>query len=461
MNKYFYVKKLYNYIIIVFCLLKYNDSLIIFPFKTTNSNTDSSYDFMSLLYSNQLFTNIRLDNKKIIHIVISQEKVAFAINENSYNLKNSSNYNESTLPIPRSFPWEEIDKGILLKDIIFVDFKEIGNKERKEKSLTAKFIYIDNETYSYIGLKFPDLNEHSVISIFKNLKDNELIDNFQWCPIINKKNNNINYTSVEGELIIGANCNDYLPNLFEKKYISEFEMNTHGQYVEYSIVFQNVYLERQHDKNDLYNKKIFFGINFLTIGSIEYEQRIKNLFFNDWFDKNICFMKSMNKYPDFNYIYCNLNFDLKKEFNFNSFPKLCMEYLNSTFCLDNNDLFIQDPKDNKIIYFMIIFKYDYVDDFSKSFHFGLQFLSKYQLSFDPKAHKIYYFGNKDDNKEKEEIEDNNNSSKLYIKIIVIIVLAIILVILGMIIQKALTKNIRKNRANELDDNFLYEEKEEE
>jgi len=31
-----------------------------------------------------------------------------------------------------------------------------------------KDVYIDNETYSYIGLKFPDLNEHSVISIFKN-----------------------------------------------------------------------------------------------------------------------------------------------------------------------------------------------------------------------------------------------------------------------------------------------------
>ena len=236
-------------------------------------------------------------------------------------------------------------------------------------------------------------------------------------------------------------------------------MISHGQYVEYSLEFKKLYIENKDEdnKNDLYYKKVFFGINFLTIGSVEYETQISNSFFNDWIGKNICSIHPIDKYPDFHYFYCNSKFDLEKKFNINSFPRLCMDYINYTFCLDNNDLFIQDPKDKNILYFMIIFKkWDPVDDFPKYFHFGLQFLAKYQLSFDPVTKIIYYFGKKEDIKEKEE----NNSSKLYIKISIIIVLAIILIILGMILQKNLTKTPRKIRANELDDqDFLYEQKE--
>ena len=413
MNKYFDSKKLFIYIIIVLCLIIQSNPLIIFPFKTMNSIADSSYDFMSLLYSNQLYTNITIgySKQKIIPVVISQDQVAFIINENSYNLKNSSDFNESTLPNPRSFVWEKIDKGILLNDIIFINYTEMGNKGKKEKNITAKFIYVENETSSYIGLNFPDLYEHNVYSIFKNLKDNKLIDNYQWCPLINKINKNIDFTNLDGELIIGGNCYDYLSNLFDKKYIKELEMISHGQYVEYSLEFKKLYIENKDEdnKNDLYYKKVFFGINFLTIGSVEYETQISNSFFNDWIGKNICSIHPLDKYPDFHYFYCNSKFDLEKKFNINSFPRLCMDYINYTFCLDNNDLFIQDPKDKNILYFMIIFKkWDPVDDFPKYFHFGLQFLAKYQLSFDPVTKIIYYFGKKEDIKEKEE----NNSSKL-------------------------------------------------
>ena len=242
-------------------------------------------------------------------------------------------------------------------------------------------------------------------------------------------------------------------------------MYSHGQYVEYKIKFPNIYVGNDPHINDLYYNEVFFGLNFLTIGSLEYETKIANLFFNVWIEKNICFLEIMNISKDIHYYYCDISLDTEKEFNINLLPKLCLGISNTTFCFDYNDLFVKDPNNDNILYFTIAFmKYDPINDYSKNFHFGLQFLAKYQLSFDPKNKIIYHFGVKeenynDDNNENNNKKENKKSSKLVFYIIIIVVLAIILVILGMILQKSLTKFPRKIRANELnDENFLYEEK---
>ena len=456
-----------SFIFLLILLIQNNNiisKLIIFPFKTINTKLNSSNDFMSKLYSNELYTNLKLGSSKIqtIPTIISQKEVAFSINENSYHLKNSSNYNESTFPKPRSFVWENIE-GVLLEDILYINsINKTVDKKIKEEKFNSKFIYVDeqNQTSSYIGLNFPDLYEHNVISIFKTLKDNKLIDNYQWCPKINHKNDKknieyIDWLNLDGELIIGGNCHDYIPETFKKNYISEFEMYSHGQYVEYNIKFQNIYVG-DDPTNDLYYNQVFFGINFLTIGSLEYETKIANSFFNDWVEKDVCFVESINISKDIHYYYCDISLDKEKKFNINLLPKLCLEISNTTFCFNYNDLFVKDPNNENILYFIIAFmKFDPISDYPRYFHFGLQFLSKYQLSFDPKNKIIYYFGLEEYNKKKE----NKSSYKYVYYIIIIVVLAIILVALGMILQKYLTKTPRKFRANELtDDNFLYEEK---
>ena len=92
------------------------------------------------------------------------------------------------------------------------------------------------------------------------------------------------------------------------------------------------------------------------------------------------------------------------------------------------------------------------------FHFGLQFYSKYQLSFDPKNKRIYYFGTKEQSNQKNKNDNNsqNNWYRVVLIILIIVVAGIVLLALGMLLQKKLTKLPRKVRANELDDNFLYE-----
>lgn len=442
---------------------KINTELIIFSLKDSNTKANSSFDFMSTLYSKELYTNLTLGspNPKIIPTVISQDEVAFSINSKYYNIKESSNYEEIHI-YQRSFTWENINNGVLFQDSLWVNStNETNNDKIEEKKFRAKFIYVENQTNNYIGLNFPDLYEHNVISIFKTLKDNKLIENYQWCPIIKQKNLNNEYKdwlNIGGELIFGGNCSDFLPKQFEKKFITEYEMYSHGPYVEYSIKFSNLYLGDDEVKNDLYYKQAFFELKFLTIGSLEYKNKMENLFFNDYLHKNICYAENMNMYRDISFYYCNKT----KEFDIKKFPSLCMkekEKSNKTFCFNYNDLFIEDPNNKNIIYFLIVFKkYNPSDDSSKYFHFGLQFLEKYQLSFDPKNKKIYYYGKDEQSKQNEE-RKSSSSSYLVQYILIIIFLSIILFVLGMICQKQISKLPRKKKANELlDDNYEYEQK---
>lgn len=461
----------FSFVFIINILIFINKTkaaLIIFPIKQTNKKSNSSYDFMSTLYSNELYTNLKIGsfNQKIIPIIISREEVAFTISQNSYDIKSSPNFDESK-SYPSGFAWENINSGILFEETLFINMTNTTeNNIIKEKNFSAKFISVENQTYNYIGLNFPDLYQHNVVSIFKTLKDNKLIENYEWFIKLNKKNSNDNFFdwfNIEGEIIFGGNCHDYLPKQFEKNYITEYEMFSHGQYVEYSIKFTNIYVGDEQINNNLYYNQIFFDLKFLTIGSLEYETKISNLFFNDWIPKNICFVEIMNMYPDIHYYYCNINLDKEKKFDIKSFPSLCMKektISNNTFCFNYNDLFVEDPNNKNVFYFMIVFKkFDPINDSSKYFHFGLQFLSKYQLSFDPKDKKIKYFGKSEQIKEKEEKNSSSSSSFYFQAIVIIIVLAIILFVLGMLFQKQISKLPRKNRANELlDDNFEYEQK---
>ena len=457
----------HDFIYLLFAFLIFIDTisseLVIFPLKDTNKKANSSFDFMSVLYSKEIYTNLTLGspNLRIIPTVISQDEVAFSINNKFYNIKESSNYEEIHI-YQRSFTWENINNGILFQDNLCVNaINGTNNDKIEEKNFRAKFIYVENQTNNYIGLNFPDLYEHNVISIFKTLKDNKLIDNFHWCPIINLKNSKNEYKdwlNIDGELIFGGNCSYYLPRRFEEKFITEYDMYSHGQYVEYSIKFSNLYLGDDEVKNSLYYNQAFFDLKFLTIGSLEYKNKMENLFFNDFLHKNICYVENMNMYPDIYYYYCNKT----KEFDIKKFPSLCMkekEKSNKTFYFDYNDLFIEDPNDKNIIYFLIVFKnFNPSDDSSKYFHFGLQFLEKYQLSFDPKNKKIYYYGKDEQSKPNEE-RKSSSSSYMVQYIVIIIFLCIILFVLGMLCQKQISKLPRKKKANELlDDNFEYEQK---
>ena len=80
-------------------------------------------------------------------------------------------------------------------------------------------------------------------------------------------------------------------------------------------------------------------------------------------------------------------------------------------------------------------------------------MGKYTLSFDYENKKIgYYYKNKVKNK---GIYNNQNLQRI-LRILSIIFLIFIIFVLGMICQKKLNKTPRKIKANELDENYIYE-----
>ena len=196
---------------------------------------------------------------------------------------------------------------------------------------------------------------------------------------------------------------------------------------------------------------------------------IKEYYFKEYISENICLEKSLTLSQGFQEHIIICDSSMKK--NLKSFPSLHFfnigyEY---TFNMDYNDLFIEI--ENKI-YFLIVGK----DMKSNIWSLGKTFMKKYPLIFneDKKTISFVYlnkFAQKDEQGQDKKKEDNNNhkkddiegkgsnnsSHKYYYLIIIIIICVTIGIVFGVIIGKKIWKK-RRTRANELDDNVDYIEK---
>ena len=161
---------------------------------------------------------------------------------------------------------------------------------------------------------------------------------------------------------------------------------------------------------------------------------------------------------------CDSKSDIFLDYYNNKFPNLVFhnEKIGDEFILTKKDLFFYNDynKSDTNIYFMIYFSYIY----TKKWMLGRPFLEKYRLSFNIDASEIMYHKKKYIDDDEEIVDVNNNNNENYekdntiIKVIVIVVLVIIIFFLGFFLHKLITKIPRKKKANELDDDFDYTEK---
>ena len=133
--------------------------------------------------------------------------------------------------------------------------------------------------------------------------------------------------------------------------------------------------------------------------------------------------------------------------------------LNYTFNFCGEDLFYEK---NGQIYFHIVAKPGRTDE---EWIFGRIFLLKYQLIFenDKKQIGLYKKAIQDNNITTQSTEhtnnDDDNTNGNYIYIIIISILVLIMAIGGgILIYKIYSNKNRKKRADELDDDFIYESK---
>ena len=264
----------------------------------------------------------------------------------------------------------------------------------------------------------------------------------------------IKYTdNYSGYYIIG----DY-PHIYEKENFAKEQLITYNLEISggknFDVLINKVFISwnEQNDgsSNPNYKEKkislvngISFNINLnLIIASEEYMNLVKDVFFNEYFNKKICDYNII-PIPGRSYkIYTCIKSD---EFNIKNFPSLKFNFYGNNYVyeLTYEDLFI---KKNNIYYFLVSCDYH----INENWKLGKPFLKKYQLIFDGTKKLVGYYNQ---NIKSSNISTTNTTSKSK-KIIFIFIIAN-LVIIPIVFFLAKRRYMRKKyNANELNSFFV-------
>ena len=269
-----------------------------------------------------------------------------------------------------------------------------------------------------IGLK-PEENGYEDDNFLFQLKKQNIIEDFTF---------RIKFKDSEkGEIIIGDELHNFDEH-FKEEYLVTFRKEN-----DYTNAWQIRFNHIKFDFNfECKDTKSFFDINLYGfIGIEEYEKYLNETYFNEYYKNNICEIKYVEEALNiYRVISCK-----KKLKNFN----LDFDINNVKFSFNENELF---TKFNNYFIFNVIFSQS-----KKNWHLGQIFLKKYSISFNQNR-KIFGYYTK-------QININKNNNTVYI-IIFLIFCVIIFAGLFYYFLKLYINRPRKNRANELEENFTYD-----
>ena len=255
----------------------------------------------------------------------------------------------------------------------------------------------------------------------------------------------------EASLIIGQNPHEYNKEKYHEN--NYFQTNVASYWkgeLTWSFKLKNYYYFNGEKINFYYKKEnqvyaeFLFDLELIK-GTKDYFESIKSNYFNNY--NKECKFDSINNYT---IISCD------KKFNTEKFPTLYfqqLDYNNFTFELTHKDLF-EIRGDKK--YFLIVF--DSNSDYY--WNFGKIFLKKYLLNFDYESKTIGFYtdlkydSDSNNNGENNDKKKNSSFGLFIIWIILLIITGIGCFFLGKLIYD---KN-RKKRANELEDDYDYVQK---
>ena len=286
-----------------------------------------------------------------------------------------------------------------------------------------------------------------------------IINNYNWFIYYSQDNKN-------DYLVIGTSpdkfknpkTGDLIYSNFEKEknYFTindEFDVRK----VAMRINFDDIYLldndkktKIEFEEKDNYKGRLIPNIGFI-VGTTNYLNYIKKNIFEKYIQTKQCKKEDFAERPnlvgeEYTYFYCEESlYDTMKSL----FKKIIFKQassLSENFELNFNDVFI---KQNNYLIFKIIF--------SKHLHsywdLGKPFMKKYQFEFDFDHEKIGYY------KLPKSEEGDNNILKYFLISFGVVILSAILITLGVFLGRNYFK-LRKKRANELDDDFDYQQNKE-
>ena len=453
------IKKEFLFICLIITLFNsYQNKTIFIPFKQYPILPTPTYDKSKFLEENispKFVANLSIGTPELIipsvfnvydatsYTKPDEDFKEICLNDLEYNKmyepSKSSTYNSISL-IDNDYPYFNrynlIKERIrLYNDINFETYEEIDNF----------MIYIRNDNMN--AFSYLDISSNKNNYIINQLKEKKIIDN----SIIS-----IKYTeNYKGYYIIGN-----YPHIFDNKQFFKERLILYNLEISegknFDILINKIFIswnEYNEGKNPLYKEKkinlvngVSFNINFnLIVASEEYMNSVKDLFFNEYFNKKIC---DYNIIPMPGRSYLVYSCFKSNEFDLTKFPSLNFNFYgnNYDFQLTYEDLFLEK---NNIYYFLISCDYH----INENWKIGKPFLKKYQLIFDGTKKLVGFY---DDKKPLSNINksDNKISNK---KIILIFIIAniILIPIIFLFAKRRYVK--RKINANEMDD-FLIKNK---
>ena len=307
------------------------------------------------------------------------------------------------------------NKNIKVNNLIF----SLSNNYNNSNSIKTNEL-INN--YSIIGLKLSNyrgnINKESFIM---QLKDKKILDTYSF---------SFEYESKEKGLLYLGCCINQFDNNYQLSNYRYTKVEYDRNNFEWKINFDKV--NYSENNSEPIFKDGIFNINIGgMIGNYKYKEFIYENVFNKYLKENICFEEII--YDKYLIIYCNKNFNIKE------FPNIVFYHknMNYSFVFDYNDLFTEN---NDKIYFNVFFNIKF-----SSFYwiFGEIFFRKYQIVFDQDKQLIGFWINK------KNVKKFNYQKYLYISFICIIIFLIV------VIYNIKNKIPRKIKANELEENIIY------
>ena len=460
-----------NYILIPFDTFIYNKKY---------DNETLQKDILLMKYLEDMHITLSLGNPiQTIKLLLRLDQYEFIIKEPEYNssLSNSFKMNkfiENKYICNDTFNFLTINSSKELNDFIHKkkDIKSSIKEKQYKEYQDIKFIYVNKTTnykflernfldeeieqikllnYGMIGLRIRYVNLASSPDFIKSLKERkEIKSNIFSFYFNNNKKNDEPY----GYLIIGDNFTDT-----EKEYdqINNTNFALRDSSVSWDLRADTIYSQTkiQTNKRNVYlEKRIDVQLKIeksYILGSQNYKSFIDDIFFNDLVKENVCQFKKIKVENTGTYI-CNSKSKLFLEYYNNIFPDLVVKCNNfDDLILTKSDLFFynQYNKSDTNIYFLIYFSTLY----TTKWIMGRPLFEKYRFSFNTDTSFIMYHKKKffeDKNFNKQKYMDNKT-----IKILIIFFLILIIFLLGFLFHKFITKSPRKQKANELDDDFDY------
>ena len=468
------------YIILSFLKLT-NNIYIVIPFnKLVFNNSDLEKDFLSKKFSEDIYTDLLVANPiQKIKLLLRLDQNDLIIKEPEYNSSLSNSFLQhkyisnklicndsfhlltinSSEELNKFFHKNKNDKKIIkqnnykeYRDINFVYLNKSLSYNFLEKELLSDEIEkIKKNTFGILGLRFSYMNTDSSPILIKLFKMKNIVNSSIFTFFFNKNEENYGY------LIIGEKVIDKEKE-FEETNNTNFAMRN-GK-LSWDLRADRIYSQANINYN---NKNFFLDSNkevelkidkSYILGSQNYKIFIEEIFFDFLIKENICYYKKLIIEQSYGTYVCDSKSNLFLDYYNNRFPNLVFKLYNivDELILTKKNLFVYNNynKSDTNIYFNIYFSTIY----TTKWMLGRPFLEKYRFSFDSDKSFILYHKNKFNDNEIKSNKENNKSYK-NIKILFIIFLILVIFFLGYLFHKSITKIPRKQKANELNDEFEY------